>query len=179
MRITRLTEQDIDWNQVDHAILHGEFQAGDTIRIERCDWKVLDTRYDSQHPDENRILLWKRTGITDYIFNKNNSNVYENSDIQEYLRTEFHSSVPEEMLQRITDEDFFLPTRPQIITLIPYDMDRVVWNKRNYPTCYWTATRDDKHDHYVCIINSVGHTYDTNANGIYGVAPLCWMQIRN
>lgn len=38
---------------------------------------------------------------------------------------------------------------------------------------------DDKHDHYVCIMTSVGHTYDTNANGIYGVAPLCWMQAQN
>ena len=66
-------------------------KPGDEITTGGCMWRVLDVQ-------EDRALIWKHTGVEDHVFNKDNTNNYEGSDIQKYLQTGFRETVPEELL---------------------------------------------------------------------------------
>ena len=75
MKVTKSREESMNWEQVGRAISMKELHPGDRIEIGDSEWKILAT-------EDNRILIWKCTGVEDHVFNENGSNVYEGSDIQ-------------------------------------------------------------------------------------------------
>ena len=148
----------------------GLMKPGDEITTGGCMWRVLDVQKD-------RALIWKHTGVEDHVFNDNNSNVYEGSDIQKYLQAEFRETVPEELLSLVDDKGFFLLTLEQIRKYLPKEIDRIAEDADGYTTWWWTSTPLVGLGNDVRSILTSGVVNYINANGSYGVAPACWLTI--
>ena len=148
----------------------GLMKPGDEITTGDCMWRVLDVQ-------EDRVLIWKHTGVEDHVFNDNNSNVYEGSDIQKYLQAGFRETVPEELLSLVDDKGFFLLTLEQIMKYLPKEIDCIAEDPDGYTTWWWTSTPTGGHGisvRYILTSGSVGNYYALSS---YGVAPACWLTI--
>lgn len=148
----------------------GLMKPGDEITTGGCMWRVLDVQ-------EDRVLIWKHTGIEDHVFNENNSNVYEGSDIQKYLQAEFRETVPEELLSLVDDKGFFLLTLEQIRKYLPKEIDRIAEDPDGYTTWWWTSTPYVGIGYTVRYIGTSGSVYYNLASLSNGVAPACWLTI--
>ena len=145
-------------------------KPGDEITTGGCMWRVLDVQ-------EDRVLIWKHTGVEDHVFNDNNSNVYEGSDIQKYLQAEFRKTVPEELLSLVDDKGFFLLTLEQIRKYLPKEIDRIAEDADGYTTWWWTSTPSVGGGNLVRYISTSGYVNNSLANSSHGVAPACWLTI--
>lgn len=157
------------WEQVQKTIAKQTANVGDELEINGCKWRILDVQ-------EDRILIWKFTGVEDHVFNKDGSNTYEGSDIQKYLQDEFKKDLPDEMLQMVSAEGFFLLTMEQIEKYMPTEMDRIAADADGCTTWWWTASPNVGNGDNVRIVYTDGGIYYTS--GAYyslGVAPACWL----
>ena len=145
-------------------------KPGDEITTGGCMWRVLDVQ-------EDRVLIWKHTGVEDHVFNDNNSNVYEGSDIQKYLQAEFRETVPEELLSLVDDKGFFLLTLEQIRKYLPKEIDRIAEDADGYTTWWWTLTPYVGRGIGVRYIRTSGTVNTSTAHYSGGVAPACWLTI--
>ena len=157
MKIKRITEMEVEKNQL---------QAGDKLQIADAEWKVLEVK-------DGKALIWKCTKITNHVFNDNNSNIYEGSDIQKYLQNKFPETIPLEVMEDVTEEGFFLLTEEQIRKYMPNEIDRIATDEENYTTWYWTASPYVGHGYTVRYIGPTGFVYYNNATSSFGVAPAC------
>jgi hypothetical protein len=148
----------------------GLMKPGDEITTGGCMWRVLDVQ-------EDRVLIWKHTGVEDHVFNDNNSNVYEGSDIQKYLQAEFRETVPEELLSLVDDKGFFLLTLEQIRKYLPKEIDRIAEDPDGYTTWWWTSTPYVGTGNSVRYILTSGYVDHDLAYYSNGVAPACWLTI--
>lgn len=148
-------------------------EQGDRINIKGCDWKVLAK---ATSKTGGVALIWKCTGLKDHVFNESGSNVYEGSDIQKYLQNEFREDLPEEMLQMVSDEGFFLLTEEQIRKYMPQELDRIATDEDGCTTWYWTASPGVGNGLSVRLIGPSGLVYSGYAYYSSGVAPACWLQ---
>ena len=148
----------------------GLMKPGDEITTGGCMWRVLDVQ-------EDRVLIWKHTGVEDHVFNDNNSNIYEGSDIQKYLQAEFRETVPEELLSLVDDKGFFLLTLEQIRKYLPKEIDRIAEDTDGYTTWWWTSTPLVGYGYYVRRIYTSGTVNVNSASDRLGVAPACWLTI--
>lgn len=169
MKVTKTRKESMNWDQISRAINLGELYPGDKINIEGCDWKVLATV-------GGKALIWKCTGLKDHVFNDSGSNVYEGSDIQKYLQTGFKEDLPEEMLQMVTEDGFFLLTVDQILEYMPREVDRIATDEDDCTTWYWTASPHVGYGHYVRTVLTSGTIVSYYAYYSHGVAPACWLQ---
>ena len=144
----------------------GLMKPGDEITTGGCMWRVLDVQ-------EDRVLIWKHTGVEDHVFNENSSNVYEGSDIQKYLQAGFRETVPEELLSLVDDKGFLLLTLEQIRKYLPKEIDRIAEDADGYTTWWWTSTPDVGPGYTVRLINTSGYVGIYYAYSSYGVAPAC------
>ena len=145
-------------------------KPGDEITTGGCMWRVLDVQ-------EDRVLIWKHTGVEDHVFNDNNSNVYEGSDIQKYLQAEFRETVPEELLSLVDDKGFFLLTLEQIRKYLPKEINCIAEDADGYTTWWWTSTPTVGSGGSVRFINTSGGVLNLTAINSGGVAPACWLTI--
>ena len=152
-------------------LISGELmKPGDEITTGGYMWRVLDVQ-------EDRALIWKHTGVEDHVFNDNNSNVYEGSDIQKYLQAEFRETVPEELLALVDDKGFFLLTLEQIRKYLPKEIDRIAEDPDGYTTWWWTSTPLVGNGCNVRLIFPSGTVSHHGAIYSTGVAPACWLTI--
>ena len=161
MEIKRIIEMNVEPDQL---------MVGDKITIGESLWKVLEIK-------DGKALIWKCTKIEDHVFNENGSNEYEGSDIQRYLRDEFPETMPLEVLERVTNDGFFLLTVEQILQYMPKEIDRIATDEDDYTTWYWTASPYVGNGSYVRIILPAGHVYTSNAINSTGVSPACWINL--
>jgi len=145
-------------------------KPGDEITTGGCMWRVLDVQ-------EDRVLIWKHTGVEGHVFNDNNSNVYEGSDIQKYLQAEFRETVPEELLSLVDDKGFFLLTLEQIRKYLPKGIDRIAEDADGYTTWWWTSTPGVGGGYDVRGVITSGTVSYIYASYSFGVAPACWLTI--
>lgn len=148
-------------------------EQGDRINIEGCDWKVLAK---ATSKTGGVALIWKCTGLKDHVFNESGNNVYEGSDIQKYLQNEFREDLPEEMLQMVSDEGFFLLKEEEICKYMPRKIDRIATDEDDCTTWYWTASPSVGIGNYVRYINPAGYVNYHLASHSIGAAPACWLQ---
>ena len=148
----------------------GLMKPGDEITTGGCMWRVLDVQ-------EDRVLIWKHTGVEDHVFNEDNTNNYEGSDIQKYLQTGFRETVPEELLSLVDDKGFFLLTLEQIRKYLPKEIDRIAEDADGYTTWWWTSTPYVGGGGSVRFIGTSGIVGIYLAYGSFGVAPACWLSI--
>ena len=161
MKIKRVTEMEVEPQ---------ELMIGDKITIKDSQWKVLDIQ-------DGRALIWKCTNIKEHVFNEDGSNIYEGSDIQKYLQSEFWEDLPDEMIKVLGEEGFFLLTTDQIREYMPKELDRIVTDEEGYTTWYWTATPYVGYGSYVRYVCPSGYVYYCDAGSSYGVAPACWIHL--
>ena len=145
-------------------------KPGDEITTGGCMWRVLDVQ-------EDRVLIWKHTGVEDHVFNEDNTNSYEGSDIQKYLQTGFRETVPEELLSLVDDKGFFLLTLEQIRKYLPKEIDRIAEDPDGYTTWWWTSTPHVGYGNYVRTFLTSGSVSSSYAFSSNGVAPACWLTI--
>lgn len=172
MYVTKTRKMTMSWEQISEAIKLGELYPGDKIEINGCEWKVLEG-------DGRGILIWKCTGVEDHVFNMNCSNTYEGSDIQKYLQTDFREDLPEEMLQMVTDEGFFLLTVDQIMEYMPREIDRIATDEDGYTVWWWTSSPYVGYGNTVRYVLTDGIIYVNHAGSSVGVAPACWLASTN
>lgn len=161
MKIKRITEMEVE---------RQELMVGDRIQIADAEWKVLDIK-------DGKALIWKCTKITDHVFNKNGSNIYEGSDIQRYLQEDFPETMTVEIMEDVTEEGFFLLTVEQILQYMPNEIDRIATDEEDLTTWYWTASPSVGIGGGVrYIVPACGVSY---YDAIYGngVAPACWIHL--
>ena len=160
MNIKRTVEMKV---QKDQLMMGDKIQMGDSM------WKVLDIQ-------PGKALIWKCSNIKDYVFNANDSNEYEGSDIQKYLKTGFWEDLPDELLKMV-DGDFFLLTEDQVMTYMPREIDRIATDENDYTTWWWTATPNVGGGYRVRYIDPSGLVSYNGASYGFGVAPACWINL--
>ena len=170
MEYTTKVTKELTAEELKEMISIGYIRPGDELTIGDCKWRVLDVQKD-------RVLIWKHTGVDDHVFNENNSNVYEGSDIQKYLQAGFRETVPEELLSLVDDKGFFLLTLEQIRKYLPKEIDRIAEDADGYTTWWWTSTPSVGFGSNVRSINTSGYVSRSNAHNSNGVAPACWLTI--
>lgn len=148
-----------------------KLQVGDVMKFPNGNWKVLDVAGD-------KALIWKCTNVKDHVFNENNSNVYEGSDIQRYLQEDFSETMPVNIMEDVTKEGFFLLTVEQIRKYMPKELDRIATDEDDRTTWYWTAGPRVGIGSNVRSIGPAGYVCHDSAITSYGVAPACWISIR-
>ncbi len=141
-----------------------ELQVGDVMKFPSGDWKVLDIK-------DNKALIWKCTNVKDHVFNENSKNIYNDSDIQKYLRNDFKENVPMDILERVTIEGFFLLTVEQIRKYMPNELDRIATDEYGRTTGYWIASPCVGTGSGVRSVDTDGNIYINYAGNSYGVAP--------
>lgn len=156
------------WEQVQKIIAKQTANVGDELEINGCKWRILDVQ-------EDRILIWKFTGIEDHVFNEDGSNTYDGSNIQRFLQDEFKRDLPDEMLQMVGPEGFFLLTMDQVMQYMPTQMDRIAADADGCTTWWWTASPNVGYGSYVRVIYPAGYVSNGSAYSSYGVAPACWL----
>ena len=161
MKIKRITEIEVEQNQL---------MVGDRIIIADAEWRVLDIQ-------DGKALIWKSTKIEDHVFNENNSNVYEGSDIQRYLQEDFPETMPVDIMEDVTEEGFFLLTVEQIRKYMPKELDRIATDEGDRTTWYWTASPNVGCGYGVLLVNPAGYIGSNSAYYSHGVAPACWINL--
>lgn len=170
MQLKHVTTTDINMAEFIKAVKNGAAAAGDRIRIEECEWKILEITPDS-------VLLWKCAGPGDDVpINKNRSNEYEGSDMQKYLREEFPETVPQELREAVTDEGFFLLSKEEVEKYMPREIDRIYADEDGDTRWWWT--RSTLHDlaHYAWSV-SAGGVYGDIASVALRCAPACIIRL--
>ena len=170
MEYTTKVTKELTAEELKEMISIGYIRTGDEITTGGCMWRVLDVQ-------EDRVLIWKHAGVEDHVFNDNNSNVYDGSDIQKYLQAGFRETVPEELLSLVDDKGFFLLTLEQIRKYLPKEIDRIAEDPDGYTTWWWTSTPNVGHGHSVRSISTSGIVSYSSAYNSIGVAPACWLTI--
>ena len=161
MEIKRIIEMNVEPDQL---------MVGDKITIGESLWKVLEIK-------DGKALIWKCTKVEDHVFNENGSNEYEGSDIQKYLKDEFPETMPLEVLERVTDDGFFLLTEDEVRKYMPKEIDRIATDENDQTTWWWTSTPSVGGGHGVRYIYPAGGVSIASACNSYGVAPACWIHL--
>lgn len=171
MQLKHVTTTDINMAELLNAAKNGVVSVGDRIRIEECEWKILEITPDS-------ALLWKCAGPGDNMpINKNGSNEYEGSDMQKYLREEFPLTVPEELREVVTEEGFFLLSLEEIKKYMPRPADRVFVNEDGETDWWWTRSAYRGYAYNTWYVNAGGYVNSYYASYAYRCAPACRIKL--
>ena len=144
--------------------------TGDELMIDRSLWRVLRIK-------DGKALIWKHTGLDqESVFNENNSNVYEGSDLEKAMKA---LPVPEELNGLITDGGFFALSIEEIKELLPTENDRVAIDKEGNTVWWWTrsAYRSGGLSAWYVIPSGGVSTYYYAANTSLALAPACEISI--
>ena len=145
--------------------------VGDRIRIEECEWKILEITPDS-------ALLWKCAGPGDDMpINKNGSNEYEGSDMQKYLREEFPLTVPQELREAVTDEGFFLLSKEEVEKYMPREIDRIYADEDGDTRWWWTHSAYRGYEYYTWYVSTGGGVSYSTAHNAIRCAPACRIKL--
>ena len=143
--------------------------TGDELMIDGSLWRVLRIK-------DGKALIWKHTGLDqESVFNENNSNVYEGSDLEKAMKA---LPVPEELNGLITEGGFFALSIEEIKELLPTENDRVAIDKEGNTVWWWTRSADRSLGLKAWNVSPSGGVYDSYAaNNSLALAPACEISI--
>lgn len=171
MQLKHVTTTDINMAELLNAAKNGVVSVGDRIRIEECEWKILEITPDS-------ALLWKCAGPGDDMpINASGSNEYEGSDMQKYLREEFPETVPQELREVVTEEGFFLLSLEEIKKYMPRPADRVFVNEDRETNWWWTRSAYRGYAYFTWYVSTGGYVYGYTAGCALRCAPACRIKL--
>lgn len=171
MQLKHVTTTDINMAEFLNAAKNGVVSVGDRIRIEECEWKILEITPDS-------VLLWKCAGHGDNMpINKNGSNEYEGSDMQKYIREKFPETVPPELREAVTDEGFFLLSKEEVEKYMPREIDRIYADEDGNTRWWWTRSAYRGYAGITWGVNAGGYVIGNLAYGALRCAPACRIKL--
>lgn len=143
--------------------------TGDELMIDGALWRALRIK-------DGKALIWKHTGLDqETVFNENNSNVYEGSDLQNAMKA---LPIPEELRDLITGEGFFALSIEEIRELLPTENDRIAIDKEGNTVWWWTRSARRGGGCYVWNVTPSGSVgYGNAAYGSFTLAPACEISI--
>ena len=143
--------------------------TGDELMIDGSLWRVLRIK-------DGKALIWKHTGLDqESVFNENNSNVYEGSDLEKAMKA---LPVPEELNGLITEGGFFALSIEEIKELLPTENDRVAIDKEGNTVWWWTRSAYRSAGLNAWRVLPSGYVgYNYAANHSFPLAPACEISI--
>ena len=143
--------------------------TGDELMINGSLWRVLRIK-------DGKALIWKHTGLDQKsVFNENNSNVYEGSDLEKAMKA---LPVPEELNGLITEGGFFALSIEEIKELLPTENDRVALDKEGNTVWWWTRSGYRSYGNYAWYVLPSGSVPSYAAAGSsFTLAPACEISI--
>ena len=143
--------------------------TGDELIIDGALWRALRIK-------DGKALIWKHTGLDqETVFNENNSNVYEGSDLQNAMKA---LPIPEELRDLITGEGFFALSIEEIRELLPTENDRIAIDKEGNTVWWWTRSAARGNGCLAWYVSPSGGVYNYYAAGTsFTLAPACEISI--
>ena len=143
--------------------------TGDELMIDGSLWRVLRIK-------DGKALIWKHTGLDqESVFNENNSNVYEGSDLEKAMKA---LPVPEELNGLITEGGFFALSIEEIKELLPTENDRVAIDKEGNTVWWWTRSAGRSSGYHAWHVSPSGGVYSNSAATYsFTLAPACEISI--
>ena len=143
--------------------------TGDELMIDGALWRALRIK-------DGKALIWKHTGLDqETVFNENNSNVYEGSDLQNAMKA---LPIPEELRDLITEEGFFALSIEEIRELLPTENDRIAIDKEGNTVWWWTRSANRGYGCYVWNVTPSGLVSNFGAaHYSFTLAPACEISI--
>lgn len=143
--------------------------TGDELMIDGSLWRVLRIK-------DGKALIWKHTGLDqESVFNENNSNVYEGSDLEKAMKA---LPVPEELNGLITEGGFFALSIEEIKELLPTENDRVAIDKKGNTVWWWTRSGRRSNGSYAWGVCPSGYVSGSHcAYYSFTLAPACEISI--
>lgn len=144
--------------------------TGDELMIDGSLWRVLRIK-------DGKALIWKHTGLDqESVFNENNSNVYEGSDLEKAMKA---LPVPEELNGLITEGGFFALSIEEIKELLPTENDRIAIDKEGNTVWWWTRSGNRSVGYSAWNVNPSGYVNYDHYAAYYSftLAPACEISI--
>lgn len=143
--------------------------TGDELMIDGSLWRVLRIK-------DGKALIWKHTGLDqESVFNENNSNVYEGSDLEKAMKA---LPVPEELNGLITEGGFFALSIEEIKELLPTENDRVAIDKEGNTVWWWTRSGGRSYGFHAWSVRPSGRVdFSPCAYYSLALAPACEISI--
>lgn len=144
-------------------------ETGDELMIDGALWRALRIK-------DGKALIWKHTGLDqETVFNENNSNVYEGSDLQNAMKA---LPIPEELRDLITGEGFFALSIEEIRELLPTENDRIAIDKEGNTVWWWTRSASRGLGFNAWYVRPSGYVSSSSAaNDSLALAPACEISI--
>ena len=165
MNLRKMTNAQIDKDDLKDLFMNGELERGDELEIDGALWRVLRI-------EDGKALIWKHTGLNQsFVFNKNNSNVYEGSDLQKAMKA---LPVPEELQGLITENGFFPLSIEEIKELLPTEGERIATNEDGDTVWWWTRSANRSNGSSAWSVYPSGYVNASHAaNHSFALAPAC------
>lgn len=147
-----------------------QLREGDLITVDGIQWVVIKA-------DGGDVVVQQYDHIEDYVFNDDNTNEYEGSDLQEFVTGEYRERFTSELLG-----DFFILPLEAYKNGGDYPFLQKPENRKRYDsdgfaTFYWTSTPYVGLGSYVRSIYPPGSVSSYYANTSGGVAPACKLNL--
>lgn len=162
--VRRTVTQNMEWM---------DLQVGDIFHVDEINFIVIDR-------DGNNAVIQQYDHVKEHVFNDDNTNKYEGSDLQKYVLGEYKEQFSKEFLQRI-DGNFFILSMEDFekYPFLNNKLNRIRLDEDGDPTWYWTASPYVGSGHSVRGVYTDGSVYYSDAYGSYGVAPACRIHLES
>jgi len=115
----------------------GLLNEGAVLEFGKEAWKVLEV----DTINKAALLFRIRGERSEVHFNRNGSNMYAGSDIQEYLEDVFFETLPEELkILAMEVPGCFLLSTDEVLRYMPKEIDRIVCDEHGNTSRWWTRT---------------------------------------
>lgn len=162
--VRRTVTQNMEWM---------DLQVGDIFHVDEINFIVIDR-------DGNNAVIQQYDHVKEHVFNDDNTNKYEGSDLQKYVLGEYKEQFSKEFLQRI-DGDFFILSMEDFekYPFLNNKLNRIRLDEDGDPTWYWTASPGVGDGSSVRNVYPAGHISGYYAYSSYGVAPACRIHLES
>lgn len=162
--VRRTVKQNMEWM---------DLQVGDIFHVDEINFIVIDR-------DGNNAVIQQYNHVKEHVFNDDNTNKYEGSDLQKYVLGGYKEQFSKEFIQRI-DGDFFILSMEDFekYPFLNNKFNRIRLDEEGDPTWWWTATPYVGYGSSVRYISPAGGVSGYDAGSSNGVAPACRIHLES
>lgn len=162
--VRRTVKQNMEWM---------DLQVGDIFQVDEINFIVIDR-------DGNNAVIQQYDHVKEHVFNDDNTNKYEGSDLQKYVLGEYKEQLSKEFLQRI-DGDFFILSMEDFekYPFLNNKFNRIRLDEEGDPTWWWTASPYVGNGNLVRYVRTGGNIGYNHASISSGVAPACRIHLES
>lgn len=162
--VRRTVKQNMKWM---------DLQVGDIFQVDEINFIVIDR-------DGNNAVIQQYDHVKEHVFNDDNTNKYEGSDLQKYVLGEYKEQFSKEFLQRV-DGNFFILSMEDFekYPFLNNKFNRIRLDEEGDPTWWWTASPYVGNGNSVRYVSAGGGIYNVYAGNSVGVAPACRIHLES